>query len=107
MPELCFIDKRKFNDYSSLLRYLENMTEEEYEIRIKAIECYLQSEDFQRHSAGNFAKTILDVVTGLGASPRSRNRALSSLISLIFTVAINQIGRKINAISLRIGKNMF
>lgn len=46
IPKECFIDKRDFKSYDDLYDYLINMTEEEYNQRITAIEKYLRSEKY-------------------------------------------------------------
>ena len=46
IPKECFIDKRDFETYDELYEYLTNMTEEEYEKYIEAIEKYLKSDQY-------------------------------------------------------------
>lgn len=59
-PAETFIDKRKFKTYEELHKYLESMTEVEYNKRLEAIECYLVSADFQKHSCEYFANTVFN-----------------------------------------------
>lgn len=56
-----YIDKRDFKTYEELDTYLSNMSENEYNQRIEAIEKYLVSEKFKNFSSGSFAKKIYDI----------------------------------------------
>jgi hypothetical protein len=47
IPKDCFVDKRDFETYDELYLYLKNMTEKEYNRRIKAIEEYLKSDQYK------------------------------------------------------------
>lgn len=47
IPKECYIDRREFSSYDELYEFLKGMTEEEYESRIKAIESFLQSEEYR------------------------------------------------------------
>ena len=53
-----YIDKRDFKTYDELDTYLSNMSEDEYNKRIEAIEKYLVSEEFKKFSSESFAKNI-------------------------------------------------
>ncbi|WP_323586987.1 glycosyltransferase family 10 domain-containing protein [Aliarcobacter butzleri] len=57
-PKDTYIDKRDFKTYDELDIYLSNMSENEYNRRIEAIETYLISEEFKKFSSESFAKNI-------------------------------------------------
>lgn len=59
IPKECFIDKRDFNTYDDLYDYLRNMTEEEYDKRIEAIETYLKSDIYRNHFSSEASATII------------------------------------------------
>ena len=46
IPKECFIDRRNFSSYDELYDFLMNMTEQEYNKYIKAIEKYLKSKEY-------------------------------------------------------------
>ena len=58
VPKDCFIDRREFTSYDELSRYLQTMSEGEYNRRIREIEDYLQSESFYRFSGAYFAQRL-------------------------------------------------
>lgn len=60
VPSECYIDKREFDTYEDLHKYLINMTEEEYNNRIDSIEEYLKSQEFAKHSSEYFAETVYE-----------------------------------------------
>ncbi|MGJ0314206.1 glycosyltransferase family 10 domain-containing protein [Aliarcobacter cryaerophilus] len=60
-PKDTYIDKRDFKTYHELDTYLSNMSEDDYNQRIEAIEKYLVSEEFKKFSSGSFAKKIYDI----------------------------------------------
>lgn len=60
-PKDTFIDKKDFKTYDELDIYLSNMSENEYNRRIEAIEKYLVSSDFKKFSSESFAKNIYDI----------------------------------------------
>ena len=59
IPKECFVDKRDFNNYDELYNYLKNMTEEEYNQRIKAIEEYLHSDKYRNLFSSEASADIL------------------------------------------------
>lgn len=59
IPKNCFIDKREFENYDDLLNYLNSMTEEEYEFRIREIEKYLKSDIYNKYFSSVSAATVL------------------------------------------------
>lgn len=63
IPKECFVDKRDFNTYDELYEYLKNMTEEEYNQRVLAIEKYLSSQQYKElFSSQASAKIIYDQI---------------------------------------------
>lgn len=59
IPESCFIDKRKFSDYTALFDYLNQMSEDDYLDYLHAIEEFIKSEKIVPFGAEYFADTIL------------------------------------------------
>ena len=59
IPEDCFIDKRKFSDYSGLFDYLNQMPEDDYLEYVHAIEEFMKSEKIVPFGAEYFADTVL------------------------------------------------
>lgn len=63
IPKECFIDRREFKTYDELYNFLIDMTEEQYEKYIQAIEKYLQSETyktlFSSQASANIIKECL------------------------------------------------
>lgn len=57
-PKDTYIDKRDFKTYDELNIYLLNMSEDEYNKRVEAIEKYLVSDEFKKFSSESFAKDI-------------------------------------------------
>jgi len=60
IPESCFIDKRKFPDYSELFSYLNTMPEDKYLDYVHAIEEFIKSEKIIPFGADYFADIILN-----------------------------------------------
>lgn len=82
IPKECFIDKRDFSDYEELASFLENMTEEDYEAKIKSIEQYLSSDLFKNtFSSEAVAEQIVDF---LHKKPRHINYLFSTLVLIWF-----------------------
>lgn len=84
IPKDCFIDKRDFLSYEELFSYLNNMTKKEYEIRIKRIEEYLQSDLFKE----NFSSEAVaeQIIKFLHKKPRHVNYLFSGIILLWFEI---------------------
>ncbi len=65
IPKECYIDKRDFKNYYHLVKYLKNMSEEEYNNRILAIENYLNSKmylkNFSSEASANVILKCLDL----------------------------------------------
>jgi alpha(1,3/1,4) fucosyltransferase len=59
-PKETFIDKREFKTYRTLDSYISNMSEDDYNYRILAIETYLLSDEFKKFSSDSFSRTIYD-----------------------------------------------
>lgn len=62
VPRDCYIDKREFKTYEELYEYINNMSEEEYNRKIKNIEKYLKSESYSKFLGKKFSETIYDVI---------------------------------------------
>jgi alpha(1,3/1,4) fucosyltransferase len=60
IPENCFIDKRKFSDYSELFEYLNGLSEHDYLDYLRAIEEFIRSEKILPFGAEFFAEMILN-----------------------------------------------
>lgn len=60
IPKECYIDKRNFRTYKKLYHYLRNMTEEEYEYRIGAIERYLQSDLYKKYFSSEASARVIE-----------------------------------------------
>ena len=66
IPPSCFIDRRKFANNEELYAYLKNMTENEYEIYIEAIEDYLAFDPrVQLFSVENFIATVCRTIVNV------------------------------------------
>lgn len=64
LPEKCFIDFRKFNNYMNLAKFLKAMDENTYNKYQKNIEKFLLSEEFlERWSSDAFAKVFLKAIS--------------------------------------------
>jgi len=59
IPENTFIDKRKFSTYDSLLSYLRNISESEYNEYIENIGGFLKSEKYYPFSIKGFANNVI------------------------------------------------
>ena len=62
IPENCFIDKRKFPEYSTLFNYLKHMTEDEYLNFFNAIKGFIKSDKILPFGAKHFADLIINEV---------------------------------------------
>ncbi len=58
IPKNTFIDKRNFNSYEELYKYLKNMSDREYVNYLDAIKDFVQSERMYPFSAEYFADTL-------------------------------------------------
>lgn len=47
IPKECFVDMRDFSSYGDLYQFLSNMSQEEYDRRVDAIEAFLKSDKFK------------------------------------------------------------
>ncbi len=63
IPAQCFVDMRNFSSYEDLYLYLAEMTDEEYQERLEAIQGYLSSAAAQEFSVEYFVDTIIQQVT--------------------------------------------
>ncbi len=60
IPKECFIDKREFDSYEKLYKYIKNMSDEEYINYLDNIENFLTSELFYPFSTDYYSKIILE-----------------------------------------------
>jgi alpha(1,3/1,4) fucosyltransferase len=60
VPENCFIDMRKFSDYSELYEYMKGLSEEDYLNYLHAIENFIRSEKILLFGAEHFVNLIID-----------------------------------------------
>nr|WP_276561050.1 glycosyltransferase family 10 [Vibrio scophthalmi] len=102
IPEECFIDKRKFNNYFDLLSYLETMTEGEYNIRVEAVEKYLKSDLFQQHSSEMFAKTIYNTITSLDNNVEIELKKLPHMMFFLWMWGLDKTCGKIRFVFSKI-----
>lgn len=94
IPQDCFIDKRAFSTYQSLLNYLTSMSEQEFNIRIKAINKYLLSDEYKLHSCENFSENIFDVLCEAKEVTPIHKQVLP-LVQIIYLKTIYKLKRKI------------
>lgn len=59
IPKECFIDKREFEGYEELYKYIKNMKDEEYLRYLDNIELFLQSKKANQFSSDFFVKTLI------------------------------------------------
>jgi hypothetical protein len=62
IPEQCYIDKRKFDSYEDLYRYLITMSESEYNERLESITLYLNSAAHEKFTPSYNAKSVADSI---------------------------------------------
>tara|TARA_R110000772_G_scaffold268725_1_gene398203 strand:- start:12526 stop:13569 length:1044 start_codon:yes stop_codon:yes gene_type:complete len=94
IPADCFVDKREFPTYESLLNYLSSMTEEEFGHRIKAINKYLLSDEYKLHSSESFAQNLYKVLNVDKVDTPFYSKVLP-LIHIAYLKIINKIKRKL------------
>lgn len=59
IPKDCFIDKRDFKTYDELYTFLINMSEDEYNKKIRAINKFLKSDTFNKYFSSEASANIL------------------------------------------------
>lgn len=59
IPKECFIDKREFDSYEKLYKYMKNMSDEEYMNYLDNIENFLNSDKAYQFSSECFANTLV------------------------------------------------
>ncbi len=64
IPEGCFVDRRKFENYDELYAFMKNLTQEEYGQYLKNAEEFLKSEKAQVFTQEHFIKTFLQIIEG-------------------------------------------
>lgn len=62
IPKECFIDKREFDTYEKLYKYMINMSDEEYMKYLDSIEIFLNSELFYPFSTDYYSKIIIQII---------------------------------------------
>lgn len=62
IPKECFIDKRKFDSYEDLYKYIKNISNEEYLRYLNNIEEFLNSQKAYKFSSEFFVKTITGII---------------------------------------------
>lgn len=62
IPKDCFIDKREFESYEELYKYIKNISDEEYIKYLDNIEIFLNSEKAYKFSSECFAKTLIGTI---------------------------------------------
>ncbi|MDN5130741.1 glycosyltransferase family 10 domain-containing protein [Aliarcobacter butzleri] len=62
IPKECFIDKRKFDSYEEIYKYIKNMSDVEYIKYLDNIENFLNSEKAYKFSSECFAKTLIGTI---------------------------------------------
>ena len=58
IPNNCFIDKRKFDDYEALHQFINNMKDSKYSHYLENIEIFLNSKSINQFSVKYFSKAI-------------------------------------------------
>ena len=58
----CFIDKRKFVDYSELFNYMKEMTDDDYLDYLHKIESFVRSEKILPYGAEYFVDFVLNAL---------------------------------------------
>lgn len=59
IPSSCFIDMKKFKNYTDLYAFISTISNEQYQRYIHAIQCFLQSDMAHRFSSKNFIEKVL------------------------------------------------
>ena len=75
IPDNCFIDKRKFDNYEDLYNFMKVMSDEKYLGYLENIEKFLNSEKSYQFSSEYFADTVIgEVKKTIQQKNHSRNR---------------------------------
>ena len=62
IPKECHIDKREFDSYENLYKYMKNMSDEEYMNYLDNIENFLNSDKAYQFSSECFANTLIGII---------------------------------------------
>lgn len=62
IPLECFIDKREFDDYDNLYKFMKGMDDDQYAKYLERIEVFLNSEKMNQFSTEYFCNTIIDEI---------------------------------------------
>lgn len=95
VPKDCYIDKREFKTYEELYEYINNMTEEEYNRKIKNIEKYLKSGSYSKFLGKEFSETVYDVIINKKTEEINYLQASYIFFSNIFFRGGSKILRKL------------
>lgn len=68
IPGDTFIDKRKFEDYGELYDFISSIDEKEYNVYLKHIRDFLNSDMAKRFSYASFTQTLMDILAGSSAN---------------------------------------
>jgi hypothetical protein len=83
IPELCYIDKRKYESYDQLYHYIKDMPQDEYAKRIEAIDNYLNSAEFSKFLPKEFAQSLYNLLFQ-DNDRMNMFRIVNSLLFLLF-----------------------
>jgi hypothetical protein len=90
IPETCYIDMRKFSTYEDLMKYISNMTKEEFNFRVNSIKKFLESSEFENFLPEGFAENIYEVLT-----EKKRKFGIISFIGSIIYFSFYKVFKKI------------
>ncbi|WP_020405749.1 glycosyltransferase family 10 domain-containing protein [Hahella ganghwensis] len=66
IPKECYIDKRDFSDYTSLGKYIDQISSSQYYEYLSNIERFLESGCFEKHLSHCFARKLMEAVVNEG-----------------------------------------
>ena len=70
IPESCYIDFRKFQDYEHLYRFLTSMTEEQYAAYLDAAKQFIGSQAYGQFTSDRYAEILLEQMQSLMKMPK-------------------------------------
>lgn len=91
IPETCFIDFRDFSDYDDLNRYLQNMSEHEYQGYLDAVKEFLHTPDYYEFTSCRFGEILYEQIQILMNEPRKKRTMLGFKWSLFKLVLENPL----------------
>ena len=95
VPSDCFIDRRKFKSNEELYFYLQNMSEQEYDKKIKKIDEFLSSEHYKKFLEKEFSEKIYDIIMNKPTLKVNYTKAFISSIIFSFLRRGHKIMRSI------------